>query len=146
AAAASPAVTRADLATLVYWSVSGVRFGRPPAEPAIAIDIADAEARDEIVRAIAFGLLSVDPVTRRVDPYRTMSASSVARFLFRVMALTANPPCMAVPQADSSSHGGILRMLQACGVDTTALSDPTLPVSGSAALASLRKIDAMRVR
>ncbi len=147
AAAASPALTRAELATLVYWTVSGVRFGRPPAEPAIAIDVADVESRDEIVRAIAFGLFPVDPVTRRVFPERTVTAANTARVLLRIMTLTASPSCLSEAGADSSTLAGIVRIFDACGIDTVPLrGDPDAPVSGSWALGTLRKIDAMRQR
>lgn len=146
AAVASPQLTRAQLATLVYWTVSGVRFGRPPSEPAVAVDI-DVEARDELVRAIAFGLFPVDPVTRRVAPERTVTAAAAARVLLRVMSVTAAPACMATPGADTTSLAGIVKIFAACGIDTAPLhGDPDAPVSGAWALAALRKIDAMRVR
>lgn len=147
AAAASPQMTRAELATLVYWTVSGVRFGRPPAEPAVAVDIDAVEARDEIVRAIAFGLFNVDPLTRRVDPHRTMTAASIARLLLRVTALTSTPACLSSPGADGSTLNGIANILEGCGIETSALrGSPEAPVSGAWALAALLKIDAMRVR
>jgi tetratricopeptide (TPR) repeat protein len=144
-AAASPELTRAELATLVYWTVSGVRFGRPPAEPAIAVDIAGAEAREEIVRAIAFGLFPVDPLTRRVYPDRTMTAANAARVLVRVLSITANPPCLA--DADTSQLAGTASALAACGIDTSGLrGDPNAPVSGTWALGALRSLDRMRAR
>lgn len=146
AAAASTQLTRAQLATLVYWTVSGVRFGRPPSEPAVAVDI-DVDERDELVRAIAFGLFPVDPVTRRVFPERTVTAAAAARLLLRVMSVTAAPACMATPGADASSLAGTVKIFAACGIDTAPLyGDPEAPVSGAWALAALRKIDAMRVR
>jgi tetratricopeptide (TPR) repeat protein len=145
AAAASTQLTRADLATLVYWTVSGVRFGRPPAEPAVAVDVADVESREELVRAIAFGLFPVDPITRRVSPDRVVTAATAARVLHRVLALTAAAACLS--GADTSTHAGIVAALDACGVDTSALrGHPDVPVSGSWALGALRTIDAMRVR
>lgn len=147
AAAASPQLTRAELATLVYWTVSGIRFGRPPSEPAVAIDIADVEARDEIVRAIAFGLFPVDPVTRRVSPDRTVTAAAAARVLMRVMAVTAAPPCIATGGGDTATLAGIAKIFAACGIDTAPLhGDPESPVTGAWALAALRKIDPMRQR
>ncbi len=146
-AAASHQLTRAELATLVYWSVSGIRFGRPPSQPAVAIDIADIEARDEIVRAIAFGLFPVDPVTRRMFPERTVTAANAARVLLRVMALTAAPACIAAGGGDTASPAGIAKIFTACGIDAAPLrGDPEAPVTGAWALATLRKIDAMRVR
>jgi tetratricopeptide (TPR) repeat protein len=146
AAASSALVSRADLATLIYWTVAGIRFGRPPSEPAVAVDIADSEAREEIVRAIAFGLFSVDPVTRRVDPDRTMTATGVARVLHRVMTLTTTAPCAAAG-GDGPGAAGIIASLAACGIDTTPLrGDPGAPVTGAWALGALRKIDALRAR
>ncbi|HEX7190513.1 MAG TPA: tetratricopeptide repeat protein, partial [Thermoanaerobaculia bacterium] len=64
----SEAVTRADLAVLLYWKLASVRFAQNVGTPPIAIDVENATGREEIVRAIALGILQVDPVTRRVSP------------------------------------------------------------------------------
>ena len=66
-AVAAEALTRADLAVLAYWHVSAIRFATIN-EPPIAVDIAGEPARDEIVKTLGLGLLSVDPATRAFGP------------------------------------------------------------------------------
>ena len=83
----SPAVTRADLAVLLYWTVPSIRFARNLGTPPIAVDLEDVPGRDELVRAIALGLFDVDPVTRRVGPFRPVSAERLQRHLIRVLQL-----------------------------------------------------------
>jgi hypothetical protein len=81
----SPAITRADLAVLLYWTVPSIRFARNLGTPPIAVDIEDVAGRDEMIRAIAIGLFDVDPVTRRVSPSRTVTADRLSRHLARVL-------------------------------------------------------------
>ena len=81
----SPAVTRADLAVLLYWTVPSIRFARNLGTPPIAVDIEDVSGRDEMIRAIAIGLYEVDPVTRRVGPFRAVTAERLSRHLTRIL-------------------------------------------------------------
>jgi thioredoxin-like negative regulator of GroEL len=87
AALDSEAVTRNDFAILLYWTVPSVRFAQNLSSPSIAVDIEDVSGREEIIRAIALGLYDVDPVTRRVSPYRTVPASRLSSYLGRVLTL-----------------------------------------------------------
>lgn len=103
----SPAITRADLAVLLYWLVPSVRFAQNLGTPPIAIDIENVAGREEIIRAIAIGLYEVDPVTRRVSPARIVTASRFAQQLARVLMLR-RADC-----ARGISQDGVLA---ACGV------------------------------
>jgi thioredoxin-like negative regulator of GroEL len=87
AAADSAAVTRSDFAVLLYWTVPSVRFAQNLGSPQIAVDIESVPGREEIIRALALGLYDVDPVTRRVSPYRTLTAARVSSLLARVLVL-----------------------------------------------------------
>jgi tetratricopeptide (TPR) repeat protein len=141
-AAASPALTRAELATLVYWNVNTVRFGRPSADTPIAIDIANVEGREELIRAIAWGIWSVDPVTRRVDPGRVVTGQNAARALYRVLTLSGLPPCAASSIPDPERGDVPVAALRACGVDVTSIrTAPDAPVSGRWAVAALDQIE-----
>ncbi|HKO55047.1 MAG TPA: tetratricopeptide repeat protein [Thermoanaerobaculia bacterium] len=129
----SEAITRADLAVLLYWKVASVRFAQNLGAPPIAIDIGDVAGREEVVRALALGILNVDPVTRRVGPYTPVTAASLGRFAQRVLTMRG-APC-----AKTSND----KVLSACGVQdptVTALS-PEAPVSGRAAAGILEQVD-----
>jgi tetratricopeptide (TPR) repeat protein len=116
----SAALTRAELATLLYWTVPSIRFAQNLGVPPIAIDIEDVEGREEMIRAIAVGLYDVDPVTRRVSPFRTVSASRLSALLARVLMLRGATCARGVVQD---------RVLAACSVTdplATYASDATV--------------------
>jgi|ERR1051326_8084286 thioredoxin-like negative regulator of GroEL len=132
AALDSPAITRADLAILLYWSVPSIRFARNLGAPPIAVDIEDVAGRDEIVRAIAIGVFDVDPVTRRVGPTRTVTAERLSRHLARVLQLRG---------AACARGMTIDKVLPACGVnDPLATMPPDALVSGRDAKALLDQV------
>jgi thioredoxin-like negative regulator of GroEL len=83
----SPAVTRAEMATLLYWTVPAVRFAQNLGVPPIAVDVQEVEGREEMIRAIAIGLFEVDPVTRRVGPHRAVTAARMSTHLARILQL-----------------------------------------------------------
>lgn len=138
AAAASLALTRVEFAILAYWTVSPVRFGRPSGSPPVAVDIGNIAGREELVKAIAFGILPVDHATRRADPDRVMTGANVGRFLHRILNIRGVPSCAA------GSAGDPLDALAGCGIEVSALRAlPSEPVTGTDVLRALQKIDAI---
>jgi tetratricopeptide (TPR) repeat protein len=130
AAADSLAVTRADFAVLLYWTVPSVRFAQNLGTPQIAVDIQDVAGREEIIRALALGLYDVDPVTRRVGPFRTLTASRVSSLLSRVLVIRG-----------ASCARGSANVLQACGVtDPLAGYAPDAAVPGTAVRTALEQV------
>ena len=131
----SEAVTRGDLAVLMYWKVASVRFAANLATPPIAVDVSETPGRDEIVRAIALGIYQVDPVTRRVNPFSAVNAGALARTSARLLALRG-AACARGAGNDPQ------RVLAAC-----AIVDPTLgagadsPVSGRTAAGVMEQVD-----
>ncbi len=131
----SEAVTRGDLAVLMYWKVASVRFASNLATPPIAVDVSETPGRDEIVRAIALGIYQVDPVTRRVNPFSAVNAAALARTSARLLALRG-AACARGAGSDPQ------KVLAAC-----AIVDPTLgagaesPVSGRAAAGVMEQVD-----
>lgn len=119
-AMATDALTRGDFAVLLYWQVPAVRFAQNLNAPPIATDLADVPGREEIVRAIAIGVLQVDPVTRRVGPATPLNAAALERLAARVLIVRGAPCARGV---------GIDSVLQACGI-TTAATAPDAPVTG----------------
>jgi tetratricopeptide (TPR) repeat protein len=127
----SPAITRSDLAILLYWTVPSIRFAQNLGTPPIAIDV-DGPGREEIIRAIAVGLFDVDAVTRRVSPGRTVPASRFATHLARVLTLRG-AACARGVASD--------KVLAACGVtDPLATLAPDAAVSGREAQRALDQV------
>ena len=134
----SQALTRADLAVLLYWNLDFVRFAQA-GEPPIAVDIADVAGRDEIVRAMALRLFSVDPITRRVDPGRTLTASGFGRVLSRLL-IHQRKSC--AQGGDTSDSAAVFRVLEGCGVRVDELrASPEGTVSGQLAAAIIERLD-----
>jgi tetratricopeptide (TPR) repeat protein len=132
AAMESSALTRAELAVLLYWTVPSIRFAQNLGVPPIAVDVQDVSGREEIIRAIAMGLYEVDPVTRRVSPYRTVSASRFSAHLARVLVLRGAACARGVAQD---------KVLSACGVeDPAAGRTPDTTITGREALRYLEQL------
>lgn len=109
----SSAVTRSDLAILLYWTVPSVRFAQNIGVPQIAVDVEEVAGREEIIRAIALGLFEVDPITRRVSPHRTVSGGRVAQHLTRVLMLRGAPCSRGLPSD---------QVLAACGITSPVIT------------------------
>lgn len=128
----SAALTRAELATLLYWTVPSIRFAQNLGAPPIAVDIEDVEGREEMIRAIAMGLYDVDPVTRRVSPFRTVTAGRLSALLARVLMLRGATCAKGLTQD---------RVLAACGVtDPLSMYSPDATVTGRDAQKVLEQI------
>ena len=127
----SAAITRADFATLLYWTVPSVRFAQNLGSPPIAIDIENVPGREEVIRAIAIGLFEVDAVTRRVSPYRPVTATRLSTHLARLLSLRGATCARGLPQD---------RVLTACGVaDPLNGRSPEDAITGRQAVAALQQ-------
>lgn len=128
----SIALTRAELATLLYWTVPSIRFAQNLGAPPIAVDIEDVQGREEMIRAIALGLYDVDPVTRRVSPFRQVTAGRLSALLARVL-MTRGAAC-----ARGLTHD---KVLAACGVsDPLATHSADATVTGRDAQKALEQL------
>jgi len=133
-AAESEVITRGDLAVLLYWKVASIRFAQNVGTPPIAVDLGEVTGREEIIRAIALGILQVDPVTRRVGPSAPVTASALTRYAARVLSLRG--------AACARGAGDPSRILSACSVtDPSATLPPDSPISGRAAESVIDEID-----
>ena len=119
----NPAITRADLAILMYWDVMSIRFAQNLGAPPIATDIGEMPGRDEVIRAIALGIYTVDPVTRRVAPHGPVTNGSLARIAARVLMLRG-AACAKGVGSDPQ------KILAACRIDDPSLASPDVPASG----------------
>ncbi|MGZ7030680.1 MAG: tetratricopeptide repeat protein [Thermoanaerobaculia bacterium] len=123
-------LTRGDFAVLLYWLVPSVRFAQNLSVPPIATDLGDVSGREEIVRAIALGILPVDAVTRRVGPATPVNAPALERLVARVLVMRG-AACTRGVANDA--------VLQACGITPVAVA-PDAPVSGATASAMLEQV------
>jgi len=135
----SQSINRADLAVLIYWKLSSVRFAQKLAEPPIAIDT-DVAGRDELIRALALRLLPVDAVTRRVEPFRIVTGSNFLRMAARLLSLRGTPVC-AGTVTDDGDAARASKLLAACGIATSEVRDGDPAVTGRAAAKILERID-----
>lgn len=134
----SEAITRADLAVLMYWKVASVRFASNMAAPPIATDIGEAPDRDEIVRAMALGIYQVDPVTRRVGPYTPVNAAALTRIAARLLTMRG-AACTRGAGNDPQ------KVLAACAVVDPVVNNASggadAPVSGRVAVVVMEQVD-----
>ncbi len=131
----SEAITRGDLAVLMYWKVASVRFASNMAAPPIAIDISETPGRDEIVRAMALGIYQVDPVTRRVGPYSPVNAGTLTRIAARMLTMRGAVCTRGVGNDPQ-------KQLAACAVVDPALgAGVDAPVSGRVAAGVMEQVD-----
>lgn len=133
-AVSSPALTREQLAVLLFWKVPAVRFAQQISQPPIAVDLQGVRGREEMVRALALELLSVDRSSRRARPSELIRTS---RFIEVAAATTrlSRPVCASLPMVNART------LLRGCGIDTSALGEnPDDLVEGEAASAILNQI------
>ncbi len=136
----SEAITRSDFAVLLYWKVVPVRFAQNLGTPPIAIDIGEVPGRDELIRAMALGILNVDPVTRRVGPNTVLTPAAFTRLAARVLLLRGaacarNVPPLLEPQRAPA-------ILASCGINDPSLTlPPDSPISGHVASAAIDQIE-----
>ena len=136
----SEAITRSDLAVLLYWVVSSVRFPSSLGETPIAVDISEGPGREELARAMSLRLLAVDPATREVGPYRLVTSGQFVRVLGRVLSLKPGLKCVrAVEERSDSSRGP--RLLESCGLGAEEFRDPDALVSGRIAARTIERLE-----
>lgn len=135
------AINRADLAVLMYWKLTSVRFAQNLGAPPIAIDLEEIPGREEIIRAIALGIYDVDPVTRRVSPLRAVNAATLERIAARLLT-NRRASCAAGLPYERDETQRAQKILAACGIDDPAATvPPDSPVSGKTAATLLDEIE-----
>ena len=132
-AAESVRLTRAQLASLLWWTVPEFRDALVPPGAGIAVDVVDRSDRGPLAKAIGLGFFAVSPETHRVGADWAVSRGEMAAALRRVALLAGRgrPPkgCLA-PEPP------VLALLSDCGI----LSDtPSRNVTGREALRALEK-------
>jgi tetratricopeptide (TPR) repeat protein len=140
--AATSVLTRADLATLLYWLVPSVRYAEVT-DPPIATDILDHPRRAEILPVIFLDLVPVDEALHRFFPESPATRSLTLASLLGLLGLSAAEfSCLAPAEADvlADSPGLTCRKAAHCGlIPETADCLPEARISGPDALDLFRR-------
>ncbi len=132
-AAESTRLTRAQLATLLWWTVPEFRDAVVPPGAEIAVDVVDRSDRGPLARAIGLGFFVVSPETHRVGADWPVSRGEIAAALRRVAMLAGRG---RQPRGCLAPEPPVLALLSECGI----LSDtPSRNVTGREALRALEK-------
>ncbi len=133
ALARSGQIDRAGFARLLYWLEPGVRSA-PAAASAIATDILDDPARDEILRVSSLGLMKVDETLHLFEPRRPLRRSEAFRAVFSPVA--GRSAACASPDMANHDYCGAAA---ACGlIPEAAECLASAPVSGADAVHWIR--------
>jgi tetratricopeptide (TPR) repeat protein len=132
-AAESTRVTRAQMASLLWWTIPEFRDAPVPPGVEIAVDVVDRPDRVALVRSIGLGFFGVSPETHQVGAEVPLARREMGALLRRVALLAGRGRipggCLSaeVPSATALSECGILH-------DT-----PSRDVTGREALRALEK-------
>ncbi|MHB8797568.1 MAG: tetratricopeptide repeat protein [Thermoanaerobaculia bacterium] len=112
AGAESARLTRAQLASLLWWTVPEFREALVPPGTEIAVDVVGRPDQGPLVKAIGLGILDVSPETHRVGTETAVSRVELAAALRQVALLAGRgrPPkgCLSAADAASLADCGIL--------------------------------------
>lgn len=112
-------LTRSGAALLVSWMFPELREGRVQSG-VVAGDVLERRDSRVMIRAVALGLLDVDPDTHRARPDAPLSRGAAAQLLLRLAVVLGKPGapsgCLA-PAAEASRTGGdAIRLAARCGL------------------------------
>jgi tetratricopeptide (TPR) repeat protein len=132
-AAESARLTRAQLATLLWWTVPEFRDAVVPPGAEIAVDVVDRSDRGPLATAIGLGFFAVSAETHRVGADWSVSRGEIAAALRRVALLAGRG---RQPRGCLAPEPPVPALLSECGI----LSDtPSRIVTGREALRALEK-------
>lgn len=135
----SPNITREQLAVLLFWKLPSVRFAQNLPQPPIVVDIAEGMGREELIRVISAGLITVDRTTRTVRPRKTVTAAEFLSVAASALRYVSSDPCTTPKEGT-----GPAQRLQSCGVDTMGLERMSEGfVTGTTASGVLEQIAAL---
>lgn len=118
-AARSRRLTRAGSALLVSWMFPELREGRIQTG-VVAGDVLERRDRSVLMRAVALGLLDVDPETHRARPDAVLSRGAAAQLLLRLALVLARPGsptgCLAGSAEAAKTGADAIRLAARCGL------------------------------
>jgi hypothetical protein len=132
-AAESTRLTRAQLASLLWWTVPEFRDALVPPGAEIAVDVVDRSDRGPLAKAIGLGFFAVSAETHRVGADWSVSRGEMAAALRRVALLAGRG---RQPKGCLAPEPAVPALLSDCGI----LSDTqSRNVTGREALRALEK-------
>ena len=108
-----PGITRGELAMLIYWMVPQTRTARP-VDGRIASDVLEHHGREEIVRIVNLGVMSVDETLHRFAPDAPLRRGEAVAALVRLLRIVAGPASCAGDR--ESGREGICAAAQECAL------------------------------
>jgi hypothetical protein len=111
-AALSSRLTRAQLATLLWWTVPEVRGAAVTASPDVATDVVDHPERQALVKAIGLGFLTVSRETHQVRAESVVARAEFPAVLRRLAQLVGGGRRPVRCLSGESGTGA----LAACGI------------------------------
>lgn len=135
--ARKPELTRADLASLLFWLLPQVQHS-PAVDPPIASDILNHPAQQEILRVTDLELMEVDETLHRFNPD---AVSSRRAALAAILALLAQQdvPCVAGEPLAKDARAWVCRKGVECGLlGDESQCQPGTPISGTDAVDLLK--------
>lgn len=118
-AAESQRLTRAGAASLIWWMFPEIREARVSSS-AIASDIVSRRDSRAVARAVALGLLDVDPETHRARPDAGLSRRAAARLLVRLLGIVkpaaSAPGCLEGSPESVRTGVEAIKAAAACGL------------------------------
>lgn len=109
-----PELTRADLATLIFWLLPQVQHS-PAVDPPISSDILNHPAQQEILRVTDLDLMEVDETLHRFNPDVATSRRATLAALLAVMA-QQGVPCVAGEPLARDARAWVCRKSVECGL------------------------------
>lgn len=135
-------LSRADLASLLYWIIPEVRYAQVN-NPPIATDILDDPQREEIVRVVNLGLIDVDEALHLFRPTEPADRALVFSALLGLLEwVDQDFPCLASTAGIELSESRQLTCAAAaaCGlIPEPADCLPAAPISGAEAIDFFRR-------
>lgn len=130
-------LSRADLASLLYWLLPPVKHS-PVVAPPIAGDILNHPAQQEILRVTDLDLMDVDETLHRFNPDAGTTRRATLAALLALLA-RQRIPCVAGEPLAKDARGWVCRKSVECGlIGDESQCQPATPISGSAAVDLLK--------
>lgn len=137
-------LTRGEFASVLYWLFPQVRYGRPNSG-LIVNDIFDHPSREQIVRVVNLGLMSVDMALHQFEPNRSVTRlEAITSYLSLMGRNRPSPACLGSFDPElSPSVDAVCETAGRCGlVNESAECLPLGPLSGpSSAQMSRRALE-----
>lgn len=126
-------LSRADLASLLYWLLPPVKHSQVVSPP-IAGDILNHPAQQEILRVTDLDLMDVDETLHRFNPEAATNRRATLAALLALLA-QQRAPCVAGEALAKDARNWVCRKSVECGlIGDESQCQPATPISGTAAV------------